>query len=123
MEIKEIGIFLDEDAYAIKKFDFIAENGEEAWRLKVKSWLEFENLIKKELFNKGKISKITFNRFRRAGLRIYNFSPNIIMPNKFNEMYNMKKVNIVYFRNAVNKIKAALEEFQVENEGVKNEPM
>lgn len=103
--MEELKILLDEDFYAKKKEDY----SEEDWRKIVKRWIFLDHIVEELLYKKNKIGKITWNRFSRTGWRIYNFNNNnLMMPSKFNELFDIKPVDMKFLISARKKIELEL---------------
>jgi len=94
-------IYLDEDYFAKKRLNL----DEKEKRNRLRKWLDFHFFVKVNLLEKGKISLITFNRWDRVMWSVFQDTrDDLMMPSKFNEMFDIKPIKMDYFFNAQNKI-------------------
>ena len=107
MNIKQ---FVDEGYFA-RKMDGLDKED----RKKIQwNWLRFKKVIRRNLLDTGKISKITFNRFSRGWTKIF-FSTDFFMPvDKFNELMGVKPVDVKYLRSSTIKIVKEMDKLKKE---------
>jgi len=106
-----ISIFLDEDFLEDRKVNYTQEE----LHNRLAKWLSLENYVKRNLLEKGTISRMTFNRFFRIGFAVYGNNSNIVMPSKFNELFEVKPINIKLCSNAWKKVMNELKKSNVKD--------